>query len=448
MESFKALSQYVAHSFYLKRVLKPKYLALGICTICGTLCSVFMLRCGILASPDSWAYWEGSVSILQNGTFSFLDGQKIIWWPPLFSIWLAAFQAIGMTTGFWLIVAMCGLTFINCLIWGRFALTMSCSDDGHVMWLPYISSLVFIAVFIPVCGIRLLAHFLLLSFVGLTFLCVVSAELTASDRKWLINAICVGLSLTLALMTHYSAIIYVAAVIPLIIAEKCRSGRVRCIAIITTLTLSTLPWLAYRIVSEAGSSHAFSIQNFVPLQHLIYSMAGLSDLMFTTDSVHWITRTLIGVFMACGIALLAIVSSKKTERFRVRKVSLLVLLSYMGLYGIFNLAPITDPLMDRFLWYIPLAIVPAVFRVVHTRKWLMALTIAICLSVSVKRSLVLSVTAAVRPCRKDETTVSSNYILSYYWLGPDYQKTVRSELERISPPTYPWQARWESTQKD
>ncbi len=444
MNLCEPLSQHAAQRLCSANAQRFQNVALGVCALAGTTLSAMMLRCGILATPDSWAYWEGSVSIIENGTFSFLCGEPIVWWPPLFSVWLAAFQVIGMTTGFWLIIAMCGLTFTNCLIWGGYGLVISRSNDGRVMWMPYIASLIFFAVFIPVCGTKLLAHFLLLQFVGLAFLCIVSTGAAVSDSKWLLNWICVGFSLSLALLAHNSAIVYITAVIPLIIVMKRRPWRVRLIALIAMLAMSMLPWFVYRIVSDSGSSHALSTQYLDPVRHFINSMAGLSDLMFTTDSVYWILRIVIGISMACGIAVLVILPVKAIGGSGVRNVSVTVLLSYVCLYGLFNLVHIADPFMDRFLWFIPLAIVPAVFRVAHSRKGLMTLAIVLCLSISVIRSVVMSVTA-VTPCRCHDAIVKSKYILRYHWLLPNQQNTVRAGLERITPPTYPWQARWERT---
>lgn len=48
--------------------------------------------------PDSWAYWEGSVSLLEAGRYAYFGGEPITSFPPLFSWVLALFQsALGVS---------------------------------------------------------------------------------------------------------------------------------------------------------------------------------------------------------------------------------------------------------------------------------------------------------------------------------------------------------------
>src|SRR5262249_24841437 len=52
-----------------------------------------MLRHGIAITSDGWAYWQGSVSLLEGRGYTFLYYDVPIQaWPPLYSLYLALWQ--------------------------------------------------------------------------------------------------------------------------------------------------------------------------------------------------------------------------------------------------------------------------------------------------------------------------------------------------------------------
>jgi hypothetical protein len=93
--------------------------------VCGgvvaALFSLVFQSPGVVLSPDGWAYWEGSVSILSGDGYRYLDGEPILAWPPGFSAYLALWQsvlgnsagtlamahavALGVGAGFWIGIA-------------------------------------------------------------------------------------------------------------------------------------------------------------------------------------------------------------------------------------------------------------------------------------------------------------------------------------------------------
>lgn len=103
------------------RQLSGNRLALG-CGVAAMLFSLVFQSPGVVLSPDGWAYWEGSVSILRGEGYRYLDGPPIGAWPPGFPVYLALWQAvfgvsagtiawahavaIGAAAGFWVAVAM------------------------------------------------------------------------------------------------------------------------------------------------------------------------------------------------------------------------------------------------------------------------------------------------------------------------------------------------------
>ena len=91
-------------------------LALGT-GIAAAALHLVILRNGIWFTPDSWAYWEGSVSILRGEGYQWFDGSPVQLWPPLFSCYLAAWQWLLGVSGETLRVAMVVSTGVGATIW-------------------------------------------------------------------------------------------------------------------------------------------------------------------------------------------------------------------------------------------------------------------------------------------------------------------------------------------
>jgi hypothetical protein len=54
---------------------------------------------GIGLPADAWAYWQGAVNIAEGNGYRYFSGNPIIAWPPLYSIYLAAWtKLLGQTT--------------------------------------------------------------------------------------------------------------------------------------------------------------------------------------------------------------------------------------------------------------------------------------------------------------------------------------------------------------
>jgi hypothetical protein len=90
--------------------------------VVSALFSLLYQSPGVVLSPDGWAYWEGSVSLLCGEGYRYLEGPPIGAWPPGFSAYLALWQllfgvsagtlavahaaAIGVAAALWIAVAM------------------------------------------------------------------------------------------------------------------------------------------------------------------------------------------------------------------------------------------------------------------------------------------------------------------------------------------------------
>src|SRR2546423_285583 len=74
-------------------------------------------RKGIGIGPDSWGYWQGAGSLLEGHGYTYFSGNPIFWWPPLYSIYLAAWAAIFGLNGWALILANGVLITLQAWLW-------------------------------------------------------------------------------------------------------------------------------------------------------------------------------------------------------------------------------------------------------------------------------------------------------------------------------------------
>lgn len=58
------------------------------------LLSSFFLYDGVALSPDGWAYWEGSVSLLSGNGYTYFGGEPLTDWGILFPLLLAIVQKL------------------------------------------------------------------------------------------------------------------------------------------------------------------------------------------------------------------------------------------------------------------------------------------------------------------------------------------------------------------
>jgi hypothetical protein len=80
-------------SEFLARFSFDRLLAISGGVLAASFSLVFQSP-GVVLSPDGWAYWEGSVSMLSGDGYRYLDGAPILAWPPGFSAYLALWQLV------------------------------------------------------------------------------------------------------------------------------------------------------------------------------------------------------------------------------------------------------------------------------------------------------------------------------------------------------------------
>ena len=404
-----------------------------------------LLRHGIVATSDSWAYWEGSVSIVERGTYSLLDGDKagVRWWPPGFSIYLASVQAIFGTTGASLVLAMCLLAFMNSVTWVAFS--YSCFLAGEVSKsesarpaLAFLLGTLFVVIFVALCSVDLYANFLLLLLFGILLNLLLRIPGT---RSWHYGALVVIISVTCcaALLTHNSSVAFCSAAGLVLLCEPSRPFYQRLSACCVCVLASVSFWVAVRIVLRQGSSHHFGTSAFSFPTYVYQSISGLGvfflpfSFSFASKAANLALGSVIALFSVWGA--LAINDS---TRYRERIPFIVVCVYYLSLLLLFNVIWVSDPMSGRFLWLIPLGLLPAVCILVSTKPaWCYLLLGLLLLGFPTFRF--------VRYARIGIT--NTNWADPVLVIRPSFLLTtnsssVSSRFVRIKPPAFPWQARW------
>jgi hypothetical protein len=83
----------------------------------GALLALTMLIHGPILTPDGWAYWEGSVSLLSGRGYRYFGGEYIRYWPPGLSVVLGGIQALLGVSGLSVSIAMVAAVATASALW-------------------------------------------------------------------------------------------------------------------------------------------------------------------------------------------------------------------------------------------------------------------------------------------------------------------------------------------
>ena len=101
------------------------------------LSALALLNCrGIDLTPDGWAYWQGAVSLVEGKGYRYFSGNPIVAWPPLYSLYLAAWILVTGPTGLGLVIGNAFLISIQAWLWCYVLLTIWCDTGDEAGCLP------------------------------------------------------------------------------------------------------------------------------------------------------------------------------------------------------------------------------------------------------------------------------------------------------------------------
>ena len=224
-------------------------MAFGVGAAIVTALSLYgSLRNGLSFTPDSWAFWQISVSLLSGHGYRYADGHPIIFWPPGFAGYLAVWQAMfGISVGT-LVKAQIAVGAFAALGWTALALSIGNSDRQRL------ASGVVTALLIAGTVSRFFqapwANFLLFALIPWLLWATVRLDGARTSSGTLLCAGLASLALLLMLLTHNSAIAFLP---PLLAVALTRKGMVRWPAAAIVLTAPLIWWGARWLLGQQES---------------------------------------------------------------------------------------------------------------------------------------------------------------------------------------------------
>lgn len=336
------------------RALAPE---LAVALLVALLC-LYRVRTGLRFVPDGWALWEGSVSLLERGTYAYFAGDPIRYWPPLPALLLAAVEGLLGTSCGAVLAFLAVVSGLGWLGWSRLTarllagLPPSPALRVAVGW--------FHAALVLGAGTLLLGHVVVLALLPWSLGALLDLLHGPEEGRRGARAR-LGLASAALLLSHHTSAVYLAGVAVWLALR--RAGRRELLLDAAPLAAASAVWLASRLLLGQGQSHALSFGGRSgPTAHLVQLVTGLGELVSPT---WWAPVTLPLGLLLLGLALVA---ARSRDAPPARVVATIGLGGLAGLWAIFNLVWVADALRDRFIWWFPLLAVPAAAAVVARRS--------------------------------------------------------------------------------
>jgi hypothetical protein len=330
--------------------------ALPICggLLAGTIC-LAMLTPGITVDPDGWAYWEGSVSILNGDGYRFFGGQPIRDFPPLYSLYLSLIQSLSGVSGTSLAVSLVTLAGAAAFLWCRLLVSITPSSPGSTI--PRLLGALYIASFVGAYYTTLLSETLFLALLPVVYLCLMRIRSDVpAGRLWLWLG---GLSLAAAalVLTRNSAIAFLPGIA---LAVFLRTGRYTVFQRVALAAVAGgLPagaWYLTRFLLGQTGSHALALGNrYSPVE---YAQQLVEDLAYRFGPSFWHLGALLLAVTAVSIAAALARNASANAGRDALHIMVVAVSAALGLLVLFNMIPIVaDTLSGRFIWYLPLSLI-------------------------------------------------------------------------------------------
>jgi hypothetical protein len=232
--------------------------ALPLATACASfLMSMVMQRRGVVLSPDGWAYWEASVSLLEGKGYRYFGGQPLVAWPPAFAAYLALWQGLLGISARTIALAHAFAVGAASGIWTSCALLPRGSRrlDGHTSILALV-----MAFSLPIALREVLSESLFLAFLAAAFWLALwrtslGARALLGTGAESIRVILVVIAFLLSLLTRNLGVAFAPALAWLIARRSEAWGRAPWIVASGAVATAVGGWLACRIALGQMGSH-------------------------------------------------------------------------------------------------------------------------------------------------------------------------------------------------
>lgn len=306
---------------------------------------------GIDLTPDGWAYWQGAVSLVEGTGYRYFSGNPIVAWPPLYSLYLAAWILVTGPTGLGLVIANALLISIQAWLWCYVLLTIWCDTGAEAGLPPRLVVAVYIGLFTASTQQGVLADVLKYTLAPLLLLAtwkIHRTDASVSSRQGTALAAVAG---SLTLLAHNNGVALVGASVVLVGTTRVPRRR-RDAAIVAAIPL--LVWAIVRRLMDQSGSHEIGVGvgHYAPTTYLLQLVRAAGSLLAPDQ---------YGLpFLAAGAGL---VLATATLRRQAGNQALRFAAQFVGLgtaftYALFNLVWVRDPIGERFLLFFPVILVP------------------------------------------------------------------------------------------
>jgi hypothetical protein len=409
----------------------------------AALLSALLLRDGIHMTPDSWAYWQGSVSLLEGRGYRYFFGDiAITHWPPLYPAYLAAAQALAGVSGSTLIatnVLLVGAASVGWLL--AWWVPLRTFRDG-LDTTGYAATLM-LAIYTAAYTAH---HFNALHAEGLRYALLpfflLAVWRTSAEQevrpfvRWTVLAALLGTAL---MLTHNASVAYVAAgsIVLAIFGRQSPARRLAACGVL--IAVPGAVWLAVRGALGQGGSHTFGLEvaQETPAAYAWQMVSGIAYLIGPSKY-----KLSIAVLAAVAVFLVAALVPAGRRLGWVDARTAKVLRAYLT-FGVaaalltwaqFSSTWIQEPLNGRFVLFLPLVVVPAL-TVLFSRIRQPLLAIALCSG--------LALQPVLRLVERTSHPIDAypHMALPGDSIDPTFVDRLPTTVEGrrlISPPLYPW----------
>ena len=411
-----------------------------VAAILGGALAAFTLRHGIWIGPDGWAYWQGSVSLLESHHYRlFFFDEPIEAWPPLYSIYLALWQALCGISGLTLVLSTVTLVSATSAtwtwLWCRTLAGKGTDARNQVMGLfAAILSAVYWAHQDRSLLSENLRNLILPFFLG--GLCAMWSEHSRPRMRWLATG--TGLAGALLLLTHNGCIAVLAAGLTILALQPGgwpkRLERALLVAII-----AVIPAVASKLILHQFGSHPLGLGNGrFTWQHYIsaavdYLPGGIFAIRLAHLAWFWAVFLPLSAWLWLGRS----APARSMTFMRLKFGFALLCVCNMAL--LFSAVWISDDLTGRYLNFVPclmLMLLLGALVQLGGRRWCLlsgALLVLFATDRFVRYEWFNRSVDASAPYERFirfDLTISHSYVTG----GPE----ARGGKTLVAPPLYPW----------
>lgn len=230
---------------------RPDRIAAAAAGVVTAVLVLVELQHGVPLGPDAWTYWSTSVSLLEGEGYVDAHGLPVLGWPPLYSLWLAAVQAVTGVSIKGALVADALAVGLAAALFTLWALGRTDVRGSGPRW-P-VAALVTAMLLVQTRGIA--AHYVMLALLGGLLLALDGARRADSHRRTAGALLLAAVLAAGMVLTRHAALALVGAAAVAALATARRRPAARLVAAATLGGAGILAFWSARVVLGQVGSH-------------------------------------------------------------------------------------------------------------------------------------------------------------------------------------------------